>query len=122
MLDPTGFSQEEANAAVGKQIVRVFERASGEKVDGRVGRIVAAEQVPHFHGNNYQFFVSVQWTNRDGSLSLPARFGKEQLEQHTRPLRIQEMAAAEHHKASVTQAKAKQAFTHQQNHRRSRRF
>lgn len=98
MLDPTGFSREEADAVVGKQIVRVFERASGEKVDGRVGRIVAAEQVPEFHGNNYQFFVSVRWTNRDGTRSPPARLGKEQLEQHTRPLRIQEIAAAEHRK------------------------
>jgi hypothetical protein len=95
MLDPTGFSREEADAVVGKQIVRVFERASGQKIDGRSGRIVAAEQIPEFHGNNYQFFVAVQWNNRDGTRSKPTRLSKEQLEQCTRPLRIQEIAAAQ---------------------------
>jgi len=111
MLEPSGYSLEEAEAVVGKQIVRVFEKANGARMDGRIGRIEAAEQVPHFHGNNYQYFVSVRWINRDGTQSMPHRMSKEQIEQHTRPLRVQEIAQAQHKarqiRSSATQQRTK---------------
>ena len=93
MLESSGYSLEEADAMVGKRIVRVFERANGDRVDGRRGEIVAAEQTPHFHGNNYQHFVAVQWVNKDGSKSTWHRYSKQQIEEYTRPMRIQEIAA-----------------------------
>lgn len=101
MINPSGYSLEEANAMVGTRIVRVFDRVNGDKVDGRQGKIVAAEQTPHFHGNNYQHFVAVEWVNRDGSRSTWHRYSKEQIAAHTRPMRIQEIAAEQQRKEAT---------------------
>lgn len=95
-LNPLGFSKEEAEIMVGKHIVQLTENATGKKVSGRVGQIVAAEQKPTFIGNRYEYFVAVQWRDRDGNVSKSFCLNKQQIKHYTRPLRIQEIAASQH--------------------------
>lgn len=109
MLIPTGFSKEEAEAVVGKQIVRVFTKSNGEKVDGHVGRIIASEHAPELHGNDHQYFVVVQWIDREGRQSRPIRFSKDCLANATRPLLIQEIAAAQYQQRTSIEELKQQA-------------
>ena len=80
---------------VGKRIVRLVKNMAGERVAGEVGQIIGSDQHPTYNGHEYQYFVTVQWQDREGNLSRPWKYSKEQLNSHTRPLRIQEIAAIE---------------------------